>query len=173
MKYLTITSPDINNGTALRVTLWVVGCSHHCKGCQNPHTWNYNQGNDISNALEQINKEIDKHPGVIKGLTISGGDPLAQSHEDLDLLHTMMLEFKIEHPDMDIWLYSGYTYEEAIKDEYRKMVLSLCDVMVDGKFCEEKKDTTLAFRGSSNQRIIDLGLTELTGMVAVKEMDVL
>lgn len=152
MRYLQITSPDINNGLGFRVTLWVAGCSHHCKFCHNPETWEYNQGR--TDIKDELFEKIDKP--YIKGLTLSGGDPLSQSDKDLQDLYDLLVEFKQKFPDKDIWIYAGDTYEEAIQNPYKKQILDLCDVMVEGKYVHELRDLSLPFRGSSNQKIINL-----------------
>ena len=152
MRYLKITSPDINNGLGFRVTLWVAGCSHHCKFCHNPETWDYNQG--ATSLKDELFEKLNKP--YIKGLTLSGGDPLAQSDKCLNELYQLLVEYKKTFPGKDIWIYSGYTYEEAVKHPLRVKILSLCDVMVDGPYIHAKRDLSLPFRGSSNQRIIYL-----------------
>ena len=152
MRYLQITSPDINNGLGFRVTLWVAGCSHHCKFCHNPETWDYNQGR--TDIKDELFEKIDKP--YIKGLTLSGGDPLSQSDKDLQDLYELLVEFKQKFPDKDIWIYAGDTYEEAMQNPYKKQILDLCDVMVEGKYVHELRDLSLPFRGSSNQKIINL-----------------
>lgn len=154
MKILSITSPDVNNGTGFRVTLWVAGCSHHCKGCHNPETWDYNQGRPLREVRKDLYKQLDK--SYIKGLTLSGGDPLAQSKKSLFELYLLLRRIKKKFPDKDIWIYSGYTYEEILQDKFKKLVLSQCDVLVDGPYRYALRDTSLPFRGSSNQRIIYL-----------------
>lgn len=154
MRILNITSPDVNNGTGFRVTMWVAGCSHHCKGCHNPETWNYNQGKTLREVRKDLYTALDK--SYIKGLTLSGGDPLAQSKKNLIELYLLLRCIKKKFPEKDIWIYSGYTYEEILQDKFKKLVLSQCDVLVDGPYKYALRDTSLAFRGSSNQRIIYL-----------------
>lgn len=154
MNYLTVTAPDINNGNGLRVTVWVAGCSNRCPGCHNQHTWNYNQGNPIMQAMDEINEWINRK--YINGLTVSGGDPFSQTDENLDKLHEFLLTFKSEHMDKNIWLYTGEIFEHALEHPIKKRIIELCDVIIDGPFINELRDTTLAFRGSSNQRIIDV-----------------
>lgn len=152
MRYLDVTYPDINNGLGFRVTVWVAGCTHQCPGCHNPWTWDYNQGE--KDVWNRIKEGMDKP--YIKGLTVSGGDPLCQSNESLTELKELLVKVKEEWPDKDIWLFTGYRYEE-IKDKEECMdVLKLVDVLVDGPYVKKKRDTTLAFRGSSNQRILRL-----------------
>lgn len=147
MKYLNITSPDVNNGTGCRVTLWLAGCKKHCLGCQNPSTWNFNQGKEVTEeTIEELAKILEKP--YIKGLTLSGGNPTDNSEEDLVWL---LQEIKTRFPEKDIWLYSGDTLE-TLKGTKLK-VLELIDVLVDGEFRLGERDTSLAFRGSRNQRI--------------------
>ena len=154
MKILNITSPDVNNGTGFRVTLWIAGCSHHCRGCHNPESWDYNQGKPLREVRKDLFDKLDK--SYIKGLTLSGGDPLAQSRRNLLELYFLLRRIKKKFPNKDIWIYSGYTHEEILQDKFKKLVLSKCDVLVDGLYKYALRDTSLPFRGSSNQRIIYL-----------------
>lgn len=153
---LTLTTPDVENGLGCRVTIWCAGCSHHCPGCHNQHTWSYNQGKCIEdqNVIESILKEAEKP--YIKGITFSGGDPLDQSYEALQQLERFIKIFKEELPVKDIWIYSGEVFEELIKTPVKRRILKKCDFLVDGPFIQELKDPDLPFRGSKNQRIIDL-----------------
>ena len=153
MYYHKIETCNIGNGLGFRLVLWVSGCSHHCPYCQNPETWDPKSGNIFT---EKQKKQIIKYlkPDYIKGITLSGGDPLYEGNREeiLDLCK----EIKKAYPNKDIWLYTGYTYEE-IKD---LEIINYVDVIVDGKFIQELRDITLAFRGSSNQRIIDVAKTK-------------
>ena len=153
---LTLTAPDVENGLGCRVTIWCAGCSHHCPGCHNQHTWSYNQGKCIEdrNVIESILKEAEKP--YIKGITFSGGDPLDQSYEALQQLERFIKIFKEELPGKDIWIYSGDVFEELIKTPVKRRILKKCDFLVDGPFIQELKDPDLPFRGSKNQRIINL-----------------
>jgi len=150
MRYLSVTSPDINNGTGCRVTVWVAGCSHCCKECHNPWTWDYNQGEeDIWDTLcEKLSLPY------IKGVTFSGGDPLSQNDKSLRDLAFLIGRVKTMFPEKDVWLFTGDVYEEAIKNPLKSRIIDMCDVVVDGPFKFYLRDTSLAFRGSSNQRII-------------------
>ena len=132
MKILNITSPDVNNGTGFRVTLWIAGCSHHCRGCHNPESWDYNQGKPLREVRKDLFDKLDK--SYIKGLTLSGGDPLAQSRRNLLELYFLLRRIKKKFPNKDIWIYSGYTHEEILQDKFKKLVLSQCDVLVDGLY---------------------------------------
>ena len=156
MRVLTITSPDIENGLGYRTTIWFAGCSHHCPGCHNKHTWAYNQGTPLfdKTVQDKIYEEVSKD--YVKGITLSGGDPLSQPVENLEVLKKFLTQFREVFPDKDIWIYSGDTYEEILKNPAKASIIELCDVLVDGPFIECKKDPDIAFRGSTNQRIIDL-----------------
>ena len=150
MKYESITSSDVNNGLGCRVTLWVSGCTHHCKGCHNRQTWKFTSGKTYTPQGEEVLfNEIDKP--YIKGLTLSGGDPLDSPDGVLELLQHFRERFG---DSKDVWIYTGYEYEYCL--EHFKDILDLGDILVDGMFDYTKRDTSLAFRGSSNQRIIDL-----------------
>lgn len=149
MRYLSILDCDIADGQDIRVTLFVSGCSHHCKGCHNPESWNPNNGKEFTEEVKEKLFNLIDRP-YIDGLTLSGGDPLFCSNRaDIEKL---CIEFKERFPNKSIWLYTGYKFED-IKD---LTVLSYIDVLVDGKFEIDKRDITLPFRGSSNQRIINL-----------------
>lgn len=153
MKYLKITSPDIANGPGCRVTLWIPGCTHKCPGCHNAWTADYNQGEEFTkDTFEELCSILDKP--YIKGLTISGGDPMDQDEQTLIDLIQLCFEISLEYPTKDIWLYTGY-YKDDLKDKQIEL-LNYIDVLVDGPFEIDKRDTTLPFRGSSNQRIINL-----------------
>lgn len=154
MKYLKITSPDINNGTGCRVTLWIPGCTHNCPGCHNGWTHKYNQGN-VFTPMVEFDLFYQIYQPYIAGLTISGGDPLDQTDETLDELLAFVKRFKkVFKESKTIWVYTGYKIEDL--DDKQLEILKYCDILVDGKFDKNLRDTTLAFRGSSNQRIIDL-----------------
>jgi anaerobic ribonucleoside-triphosphate reductase activating protein len=151
MNYSGITYPDVNNGLGCRVTLFVSGCTHRCKGCHNVPTWDFNFGHEFTIDTKIELFELVSKP-YIKGLTISGGDPL-DNYNDVFLL---VKEFReVFGKSKDIWLYTGYVMEDLItlgKDE----ILNYIDVLVDGEYDESQRDVSLAFRGSSNQRIIYL-----------------
>lgn len=167
INYHNITHDDMNNGDGLRVVLWLSGCSHHCYNCQNPQTWNPNSGIPFDeSAKQEIFNELSKD--YISGITFSGGDPLHENNLDevLNLVH----EIRISFPDKIIWLYTGYQWNKimlpipTITDDLhtieitdkRKKIISNVDVLVDGEYIDEQKDLTLKFRGSKNQRVIDV-----------------
>ena len=162
MNFSAIKFNDIANGQGIRTTLFVSGCSHHCKGCHNPQTWNENNGQLFDEKIkEKIFNEFEKY--YISGLTLSGGDPLYCNN--LNDVYNLVTEFKKKYPNKTIWIYSGYTWEEICEEKcsvleehfiMRQAILSQCDVFVDGRYNEELKDITLKWRGSSNQRVIDI-----------------
>ena len=192
MNYHNITYPDMNNGEGLRVVLWLSGCSHKCKGCQNPQTWNANSGIPFDeSAKEELFKELDKD--YISGLTLSGGDPLFESNLDgvLELVAEVNKQYnsaqyivgddKNNHnilnanankirpssPQKSIWLYTGFIWEEIRKGNMedglkygewtkRAKIIAECDVLVDGQYIDSQRDITLPYRGSNNQRLIDI-----------------
>ena len=149
MNYAEIKKVDIANGPGVRVSLFVSGCRNHCKGCFNPETWDFDYGRPFTRATEDEIIEALR-PSWIQGLSILGGEPTEE--ENVAVLIPFLKRVRAALPDKDIWLYSGYTYE-ALRD---KEILTLADVLVDGPFLLELKDAGLAFRGSRNQRIIDL-----------------
>ena len=153
---LTITHPDVENGKGCRVTIWCSGCRHHCPGCHNQHTWAYGQGKPI--LSEQVMQAVFDavEPDYMQGITLSGGDPLDQSDSALEQLGEFIRLFKERFPEKDIWVYSGGIFEDLIKQVPVLRVLEQCDVLIDGPFKQELRDPDLAFRGSSNQRIIYL-----------------
>lgn len=159
MYYADIKKADVANGLGVRVSVFVSGCTHHCKGCFNYQAWDFNYGKEFTQKeIEQIIKELD-HP-YVSGLTLLGGEPL--EHVNQQGLLPLVKQVKEKFPEKNIWCYSGYTFEKDIIDnmyqnwEETPELLSYIDVLVDGKFEEEKKDIKLRFRGSSNQRIIDV-----------------
>lgn len=161
MRILSITSPDLSNGIGCRVTVWVAGCSHCCPGCHNKFAQNYSIGDDLSddtvrkNIYNAIEQELDKP--FIQGITFSGGDPLDQPHDRLEELCALVDYIRDKYGDTkDIWIYSGDTYENLIKDELKFRILMCCDVLVDGPFIQSQQKVGLPFRGSDNQRIIDI-----------------
>lgn len=174
MNYGNIKKVDIANGEGVRVSLFVSGCRHHCKGCFNPETWNFNYGKIYTKDTENEIIELLK-PNYIQGLTLLGGEPMER--ENQRVLIELLRRVKKELPLKDVWCYSGYTFETDIKDkngkahtEFTDEMLSYINVLVDGEFVENLKNISLAFRGSSNQRIIDMQQTLKTGKVELLDM---
>lgn len=154
MNYGNIKNYDIANGLGVRVSLFVSGCTHHCRGCFNPMTWDENYGKPYTKETEKQILEYLNKP-YIRGLSLLGGEPLERNHIS-DLLE-LVYNVKKSLPTKDIWVYSGYTFGELmLRSDHTFALLKMCDVLVDGEFILEQKDLRLPFRGSSNQRIIDL-----------------
>lgn len=162
----------MNNGDGLRVVLWLSGCSHHCYNCQNPQTWNTDSGIPFDeSAKQEIFTELSKD--YISGITFSGGDPLHKNN--LDEVLKLVKEIRISFPEKTIWLYTGFKWEQIMNIKVMQPIFSCedlenkiqnvlkkqeiikqCDVLVDGEYIDEQRDLTLAYRGSKNQRVIDV-----------------
>lgn len=143
---------DISNGPGIRVSIFVSGCTLHCKGCFNYELWDFDNGIEYTEeTADEIIKLLDK--SHIQGLSILGGEPLDNIDGVIDLVKRVRKEFGYSK---DIWLYTGYNYESFDYDSKELFLISMCDVLVDGPFKEELKDSKLLFRGSSNQRLIDI-----------------
>lgn len=157
MKYATIKEIDVANGPGIRVSLFVSGCTHHCKGCFNPETWNFNYGDDFTPEVEERILEAMK-PAYIKGFSLLGGEPFEPHNQEA--LLPFLRRVKAAYPDKTIWCYSGYDFEKDMLTgnlgpwEVTHEMLTLIDVLVDGEFVLEKKNPNLRFRGSENQRVI-------------------
>ncbi len=167
MNYAKINKNDIANGSGVRVTLFVSGCTHHCKGCFNQEAWDFDYGQPFTADIENELLEA-LAPSYIKGLTLLGGEPMEPQNQRV--LVKFLKKVKEKYPQKTVWCYSGYTFEELVgqsraRCEVTDEMLSLIDVLVDGRFVEELKDISLRFRGSSNQRIIDLKATLQSGEV--------
>lgn len=201
MNYLKIDKEDVCNGGGLRVVLWLSGCSHKCKGCQNPQTWDANSGIPFDeSAKEELFRELDKD--YISGLTLSGGDPLFEGNlggvlelvtevnkryntpqdrvyvkdKNNNILTSFPDKIRLSSQQKTIWLYTGYAWsdiwcnESALRDDYgldycenvsnnhkkRQQIIAQCDVLVDGRYIDSQRNISLAYRGSSNQRLIDI-----------------
>ena len=176
MKYATIKKYDVANGPGVRVSVFVSGCNHHCKGCFNEEAWDFNYGDSFTE--ETIDEIIDAMaPDYIKGLSLLGGEPF--EHVNQIGLLDLVRKVKRTYPEKDIWAYSGFLFDRDIVVKQcdifpeTKELLSYIDVLVDGKFDESLKNPNLYFRGSSNQRIIDvqesLKLGEVSEIVLEKE----
>ncbi len=152
MRYHNITKDDMLNGDGLRVVLWVAGCNHCCKNCQNPITWDPDGGLLFDEAAKaEIFEELEK--SYISGITFSGGDPLHSANR-LDV-RELMAQIREKYPEKTIWLYTGDSWENILYYPMMKYV----DVLVDGEYIEELRDTKLLWKGSSNQRVIDVQRT--------------
>ncbi len=149
IKLAGITSESVVDGVGLRYVIWAQGCRHRCKGCHSPHTWDFKGGQvkKISHILDEIEKNK-----LLQGVTFSGGDPFEQAEA------FSYIARKVKNRGLDVWCYTGYTLENILSnpDCSWKELIGTVDVLVDGPYIEEKKDINLAFRGSGNQRVIDV-----------------
>ena len=153
MNYEKVDKCSVSNGAGVRTVLWVSGCDVHCHNCHNPQTWDFNSGIPFTDdSMQEILYDLSKP--YIKGLTLSGGHPL-DPHNAPKVLE-IVKRVKMVFPNKDIWIYSGYEWENIIKDETLREILKYTDVLVDGAYVDELRDISLAFKGSSNQRIIDV-----------------
>ncbi len=160
MNYHNITKDDMLNGDGLRVVLWVAGCTHHCKNCQNPITWDVAGGLPFDKAAEdELFEALDKP--YISGITFSGGDPLHFLNRDE--VFRLVKKCREMFPEKTIWIYTGYSWDD-VKD---CKGLELADVLVDGEFEEALKDNNLHWVGSSNQKIIDIKQSLKTGEIVL------
>ena len=162
MNYIKINKCDVANGQGVRVVLWLSGCSLHCNECHNPETWDKNYGKVFDNdAKKELFDALSKD--YIKGITFTGGHPL----EDYNIadVYDLIKEIRDKFPNKDIWLYTGLIFENIIlnrtspNDIIRRNIITSCDVVIDGPFISSLKDITLKWRGSSNQRVIDVKKT--------------
>lgn len=169
MNYAEIKYCDIANGPGVRTSLFVSGCTHHCKNCFNAITWDFHYGEAFTEAVqEQIYESC--RPDYVKGITLLGGEPMEP--ENQRALLPFVQEFHKRFPNKTIWCFSGYTYEELTGQkesrgycEVTDELMSFFDILVDGRYVEDLHDITLRFRGSSNQRIIDVKETRSSGEI--------
>lgn len=172
MNYATIKNCDIANGPGVRVSLFVSGCTHHCKGCFNQEAWDFHYGKPFTQeTIDRILAMLA--PGYIRGLTLLGGEPFEP--ENQGPIVELLRQVKAKFPEKSVWAFSGYLFDQdilpgklgdpAITREY----LGYLDVLVDGPFVEAKKDLALRFRGSSNQRLIDVPKTLKEGKIVLWE----
>ena len=171
MNYATIKNCDIANGPGVRISLFVSGCTHHCKGCFNEVAWDFDYGEPFTQQTIRTILDMMK-PGYIKGLTLLGGEPFEPQNQGP--IVELLRQVKKAYPQKSIWAFSGYLYEKitshtlgdwAVTQEF----LSYLDVLVDGPFVEEKKNLALRFRGSENQRLIDMPATLASGKIVLWE----
>lgn len=170
MHYSTIKDCDIANGIGVRITLFVSGCTNHCKNCFQPQTWDFDFGEPFTEETEEKLLEMLK-PDYINGLTLLGGEPMEPQNQRA--LVPFLKRVREAYPNKNIWCFTGFTYEVLKTDgshprcEVTDEMLSLIDVLVDGRYVDELKDLTLQFRGSSNQRLIDMVKTRENGEVTL------
>ena len=171
MNYATIKNCDIANGPGVRVSLFVSGCTHHCKGCFNEVAWDFDYGQPFTSETIQTILDMMK-PGYIKGLTLLGGEPFEPQNQGP--IVELLRQVKKTYPDKSIWAFSGYLFEKITSRTLgdwtvTREFLSSLDVLVDGPFVEEKKNLALRFRGSENQRLIDVPATLASGKIVLWE----
>ena len=170
MYYSTIKDCDIANGIGVRITLFVSGCTNHCKNCFQPQTWDFDFGEPFTEETEEKLLQMLK-PDYINGLTLLGGEPMEPQNQRA--LVPFLKRVREAYPNKNIWCFTGFTYEVLKTDgshprcEVTDEMLSLIDVLVDGRYVDELKDLTLQFRGSSNQRLIDMVKTRENGEVTL------
>lgn len=173
MHYGAIKNCDIANGNGVRVTLFVSGCTHHCKGCFNPETWDFGYGEPYTEETEEKLLRM-LAPPYINGLTLLGGEPMEP--ENQRALLPLVRKVKARYPEKDIWCYTGYTLETdlltgAARTDVTDALLACIDVLVDGEFIEAQKNIRLRFRGSENQRLLALPETLAAGRPVLWEND--
>ena len=174
MNYATIKSYDVANGPGVRVSLFVSGCTHHCKGCFNAEAWDFQYGTPFTRETED---QILDHlkPWYIRGLSLLGGEPFEP--ENQSGLLPLVKKVKETYPEKNIWCYTGYLFDEDICGKMMdqvpetKELLSYIDVLIDGPFIEERKNLKIRFRGSDNQRIIDVKKTMEAGEIVLWEQE--
>ena len=171
MNYGAIKNCDIANGSGVRVSLFVSGCRNHCPGCFQPETWNFAYGQPFTGETEEELLRLLK-PGYINGLTLLGGDPFEP--ENQCALLPFLRKVRAAYPEKDVWAYTGYTWEQLTSGVHRVRLpetvemLNLIDILVDGPFVQEKKNIRLHFRGSENQRFIDVKRSLASGNIQTK-----
>ena len=168
MNYATIKPLDVANGEGIRVSLFVSGCTHHCPECFNSEAWDFDYGQPYTEEVEKRVLDLVGKP-VVEGLSLLGGEPVEPCNQRG--LVGLLRKFKALYPNKTVWCYSGYMYDKELKSESRARcevtdeMLSYIDILVDGRFEKDKKNLKLRFRGSTNQRVIDLRATEATGVI--------
>ena len=165
MNYSALKKCDIANGTGFRLSFWCSGCGRHCKGCFNPEAQDPNFGKPFDDKVKQkIFKELsDPH---CSGLSLLGGEPLSKLSDNRKQIIQLCKECKEKFPDKDQWIWSGYLFEEIESDPEMRPILDYVDVLVDGEFRMEEKDLSCAFKGSRNQRILDIAKWRKTGKLS-------
>ncbi len=170
-KIAGIEKETIVDGLGLRNTYFFSGCTHYCPGCHNPEAQSFDYGDEYSKIVDNLIEDLRKNSHILDGITISGGDPLHPNN--LSCVYDFIFRIKEEFPKLNIWIYTGYTIEE-LEQRQNKLTMKILqnsDVLVDGMFIEHLKDPDLSFKGSSNQRIIDLNKTFKNNKIELLELD--
>ena len=163
MRFAQIRKEDISNGPGIRVSLFVQGCNRHCDGCFNPETWDYDKGQIFNRRIQELFLDLGKEK-KITGFSILGGEPLDQDERMLELIK----KIKERYPDKTIWMWTGHTYEDLTDKQME--IVKLIDVLVDGPFIISQKCPGKRFRGSINQRIIDIKKTLESGTITIHDL---
>lgn len=155
MRYAGLIQNDTTAGNGICVSLYTQGCPHHCIGCHNPETWKYNDGKEFTQeTIDLIIQSLNKN-GIHRDLCILGGEPLI--NRNINMLKSLLEQAKAKYPDIKIYVWTGYTWEELMQNQpVKQTILPLIDVLIDGRFILKKRDITLHMRGSSNQRVINV-----------------
>lgn len=156
-KYAGLIANDFANGVGTCVSFWTQGCPHHCYNCQNPETWDFEGGKDLPSDIRgQITKAISAN-GIVRNFSVLGGEPLCE--ENIQEVNNIITSIRIAYPHIKIFVWTGYTLEQLKQKDniYINKILQQIDVLIDGKYIDEKRDITLPLRGSSNQRILYKG----------------
>jgi anaerobic ribonucleoside-triphosphate reductase activating protein len=170
MNYATIKPLDVANGEGIRVSLFVSGCTHHCPECFNSEAWDFNYGEPYTEEIEEKVLTLLGKP-MIQGLSLLGGEPFEPCNQRV--LVGLLRKAKARYPEKTVWCYSGYVYDKELKVPSRARcevtdeMLSMIDILVDGRFEKDKKNLNLRFRGSTNQRVLDLKECERTGTIVL------
>ena len=164
MRWAKIRTEDIANGPGFRVSIYVQGCNNHCPGCFNPETWDFKGGREFNNAVKNKFLELGKSK-KIAGFSILGGEPLQQGKDMLDLVK----EIKETYPDKTIWMWTGCVYEELTPEQLE--IVKYVDVLIDGRFDAKLKSLRSRYKGSSNQRVIDIAKTLKEGKCVLHELN--
>lgn len=164
MRWAKIRTEDIANGPGFRVSIYVQGCNNHCPGCFNPETWDFNGGKEFTDKIKDKFLELGKSK-KIAGFSILGGEPLQQGKDMLDLVK----EIKETYPDKTIWMWTGCVYEELTSEQLE--IIQYVDVLIDGRFDKEHKTPRSRYKGSFNQRVIDISKSQKAGKCVLHEMN--
>ena len=169
MRFAGIMENDFTDGVGVCVSFWTQGCPHHCKGCHNPKTWDYDGGVNLpENYVEKTIESLQKN-GIKRNLSILGGEPLCKQNSKI--VYDLVIGVKSVLPLTKIFIWTGYWFEDIINgsDEYAKEILSFSDLLIDGPFILKDRDTSLWLKGSKDQRVIDLKETFITGQVVIAD----